>query len=106
MTLELSAEEIVTNLLTSNEVIKAKCENKYISYQDIDLGKYSMRIEENLSSLPKWEGLGIGTTLQETSSEKIIPPPSPLHKEGETNEEPSENSESSKYSFIKGSWKI
>ena len=53
MTLELSAEEIVTNLLSSNEVIKAKCENKYISYQDIDLGKYSMRIE-NSSELNDW----------------------------------------------------
>ncbi len=84
MTLELSAEEIVTNLLSSNEVIKAKCENKYISYQDIDLGKYSMRIEnssELAPSLPLPLGEGI-------------------------NEEPSENSESSKYSFIRGKWVI
>ena len=83
MTLELSAEEIVTNLLSSNEVIKAKSENKYISHQDIDLGKFSMRIEN--------------------SSELAPSLPLPL---GEEIKEPSENSESSKYSFIRGKWVI
>ena len=81
MTLELSAEEIVTNLLSSNEVIKAKCENKYISYQDIDLGKFSMRFEDGSELAPSL--------------------PLPL---GEGIKEPSENSESSKYSFIRGKW--
>ena len=83
MTLELSAEEIVTKLLSSNEVIKAKSENKYISYQDIELGKYSMRLENGSELAPS-------LTL-------------PL---GEGIKEPSENSESSKYSFIRGKWVV
>ena len=77
MTLELSAEEIVTNLLSSNEVLK---KNKDVSYQDINLGKYSMRFKE-MSELA-----------------------SPL--EAKTNEEPSDYSESSKYSFIRGRWVV
>ena len=75
MTLELSAEEIVTNLLSSNEVIK---QNKNISYQDINLGKYSMRFKE--------------MTKLTSPLEEI------------TNEEPSNHPESSKYSFIRGRW--
>ena len=77
MTLELSAEEIVTNLLSSNEVIK---QNKNISYQDMNLGKYSMRFKE----------------MTELTS--------PL--EEITNEEPSDYPKSSKYSFIRGRWLV
>ena len=102
MTLELSAEEIVTNLLSSNEVIKAKCENKYISYQDIDLGKFSMRFEDGSELAPSLT-LPLGEGKRDSGLQP--PHPSPLPA-GEGIKEPSENSESSKYSFIRSKWVV
>ena len=65
-TKELTTEEIVTNLLISNEILTPKRSSIYLSNPTRNLGDF-------LQSIPN---------------------------------EPKETKEPSKYSFIKGSWKI
>ena len=63
MTAELTAEEIVTNLLSSQEILKRKKENFYIS-NGVSLGDYLRELPTDVtdscittsSALPKGEG--------------------------------------------------
>lgn len=56
MTAELTQEDIVTKLLTSNEVLKPQKGNFYISNPMLDtLGDFLLDIDEEYISAPKQE---------------------------------------------------
>lgn len=50
MTVELTAEEIVTNLLTSNEIINSKNKNFYITNPGVNLGDYLLSLPKDVVS--------------------------------------------------------
>ena len=57
--MELTSEEIVTNLLTSNEILKKKQGNFYISNPLLDtLSDYLLDIDEEIPPPPKLEEVG------------------------------------------------
>lgn len=79
MTAELTAEQIVTNLLSKNEIIKLEKENSFIVNNKNNLGEYL-------------------TNLADKNINQIT--------ENKNNKELPDKSESSKYSFIRGRWII
>ena len=84
MTAELTAEEVVTRLLASNQIIQSQSEKLYTNRSDMDLSDYLANpIEEDLE---EHETLLEKKDKKQKKSNK----PKPI----------------SKYSFIKGRWKI
>ena len=75
MTAELTAEEVVTKLLTSNQILKPTKKNLYISNPVSNLGEFLINNPEENS-------------LEDFVIEILKEPP-----------------ENERYSFIKGSWK-
>ena len=56
--MELTSEEIVTDLLTSNEILKKKQGNFYISNPLLDtLSDYLLDIDEEAPTIPEPKGI-------------------------------------------------